>query len=147
MKRLRANRRAGRVRTPAPVNPPNDCLHCGVCCFSQLETYVRVSGDDWKRLGEAAETVAHFIGNRAYMKMTGQHCAALAIREIPGAGSEFFCTIYERRPQVCRDLARGSAECEGERAAKAARVLAQDYPHEGRVRHGDPSGWIAAPSR
>ena len=32
---------------------------------------------------------------------------------------EFFCTIYERRPQVCRDLARGSPECDGERALKA----------------------------
>ena len=29
------------------------CLHCGVCCFSRLETYVRVTGDDWTRLGPA----------------------------------------------------------------------------------------------
>jgi Fe-S-cluster containining protein len=31
---------------------------------------------------------------------------------------DYFCTIYERRPQICRDLARGSPECEGERALK-----------------------------
>jgi uncharacterized protein len=37
---------------------------------------------------------------------------------------DFFCTIYERRPQICRDLARGSPECEGERATKESTRLA-----------------------
>lgn len=108
----------------------NDCLRCGVCCHSNLDTYVRVSGDDWERLGAEAERVAHFIGNRAFMRMKAGaaggagYCAALEVREkAEGAGGrEFFCTVYERRPQVCRDLARGSPECEGELAAKAERV-------------------------
>ena len=30
--------------------------------------------------------------------------------------SNNLCGIYETRPQICRDLARGSPECEGERA-------------------------------
>lgn len=38
----------------------------------------------------------------------------------PGAGanaeSEYFCTLYDCRPQIFRDLARGSPECAGERA-------------------------------
>ena len=105
-----------------PVNPPTDCLRCGVCCFSNLETYVRVTGDDWARLGDAAGQVAHFIGQRAYMKMNAGHCAALEVRRTPDNGAEFFCTIYDRRPQVCRDLERGSPQCEGERAAKGGRV-------------------------
>ena len=57
------------------MSTPGDCLRCGVCCFSQLETYVRVSGDDWTRLGDDGQRVAHFIGHRAYMKMSGGHCA------------------------------------------------------------------------
>lgn len=106
----------------SPVNPPTDCLRCGVCCFSHLETYVRVSGDDWSRLGGQAERLAHFIDHRAYMKMADGHCAALELRRTPEGGAEFFCGVYEQRPQVCRDLARGSPQCEGERAAKQQRV-------------------------
>jgi hypothetical protein len=49
-------------------------------------------------------------------------CAALEVRVAADGGREFFCTVYERRPQVCRDLARGSLECAGELAAKAERV-------------------------
>jgi Fe-S-cluster containining protein len=104
------------------VNLPNDCLRCGVCCFSQLETYVRVSGDDWDRLGAAAGRVAHFIEHRAYMKMAGGHCAALELRPLADGKTEFFCSVYEQRPQVCRDLARGSPLGAGERVAKSDRV-------------------------
>jgi len=104
------------------LSHPSNCLHCGVCCFSQLETYVRVSGGDWERLGVEADRTAHFIGNRAYMKMTEGRCAALALRRTSGGGPEFFCTVYDKRPQVCRDLARGSPECEGELAMKGVRA-------------------------
>lgn len=93
-----------------------------MCCFSQLDTYVRVTGADWERLGVDAGRMARFMGHRAYMKMAGGHCAALQPRHTAEGKTEFFCTIYENRPQVCRDLARGSPECEGELAAKAERV-------------------------
>lgn len=71
--------------------------------------------------------MAHFAGwgNEAFMRMTDGHCAALVVRRVAAVegegveGLEFFCTIYERRPQICRDLARGSPECAGERAIKA----------------------------
>lgn len=86
-----------------------------------METYVRVTGEDWARLGERAETVAQFIGHRAFMRMREGHCAALEVRVDPATGArDFFCAVYEWRPQVCRDLARGSPECEGERARKVA---------------------------
>ena len=71
--------------------------------------------------------MAHFTGwgNEAFMRMTDGHCAALAVRPIKASAgesvegaSEYFCTIYERRPQICRDLARGSMECAGERSIK-----------------------------
>ncbi|WP_245844322.1 YkgJ family cysteine cluster protein [Nibricoccus aquaticus] len=102
------------------MNTPDDCRRCGVCCFSSLESYVRVSGDDWTRLGDAAERVAHFVGNRAFMLMREGHCAALELRHAEDGAAEFFCSIYEQRPQICRDLARGSPECGGEREMKGA---------------------------
>jgi hypothetical protein len=104
----------------AMFSPP-DCQRCGVCCFSNLETYVRVSGDDWSRLGAEADRVAHFIGHRAYMKMEQGRCAALAVRECADGARDFFCTVYATRPQTCRDLGRGSPECEGEIALKGSR--------------------------
>lgn len=73
---------------------------------------------DWERLGVEAEHVAHFIGNRAYMKMVDGHCAALRPDPVTG---HFLCTLYAQRPQTCRDLARGSPECLGELALKGDR--------------------------
>jgi hypothetical protein len=85
---------------------------------------VRVTGDDWSRLGPEAERVAHFIGNRAFMKMADGRCAALEVRAAAdgGTAAAYFCAIYARRPQVCRDLGRGSPECEAELMRKAAEV-------------------------
>lgn len=84
---------------------------------------MRVTGSDWMRLGAAAERLAQFIGrgNEAYMRMNAGHCAALEVRTTGGGADSapvYFCTIYELRPQICRDLARGSPECEGERAVR-----------------------------
>lgn len=84
---------------------------------------MRVSGEDWTRLGAEAERVAHFIGHRAYLRMEGGHCAALETRREPDGTPRYFCSIYERRPQVCRDLARGSPGCEAERALKGDRPM------------------------
>ncbi len=83
---------------------------------------MRVTGADWDRFGVEAERVAHFVGHRAYMRMSDGHCAALAVRTTGDGAREFFCTIYAVRPQVCRDLARGSPECDGERFTKGERV-------------------------
>ena len=82
--------------------------------------FVRVTGDDWTRLGDRADELAQFIGHRAFMRMRQGHCAALKVRAAAGEAADFFCTIYEHRPQVCRDLARGSAECDAERTLKPA---------------------------
>ena len=96
------------------------CLACGVCCFSRLDTYVRVLGDDHARLGERAEELVRFEGNRAYMKMADGHCAAL---RLDASSGQLACTAYEARPQACRDLARGSNACLGELATKRERPL------------------------
>ena len=115
----RRKRQICAARFPA-VNPPTDCLRCGACCFSPSDQFVRVTGEDWTRLGDAAEGVAQFVGHRAFMRMREGHCAALEIRRTVDGGLEFFCTLYDRRPQICRDLARSSPQCAGERATKSA---------------------------
>jgi len=97
-----------------------ECLACGACCFSTLSRYVPVSGDDYARLGDDAVRLVAWNENRAYMRIEDAHCAALRIDE---ATRRFVCTIYDSRPQVCRDLARGSPACNGERATKGERPL------------------------
>jgi len=82
--------------------------------------YVRVSGQDYARLGERVDELVWFDGNRAYMRMVDGHCGAL---RIDASSGEFVCDTYGTRPQVCRDLERGSGACLGEIATKAERPL------------------------
>jgi Fe-S-cluster containining protein len=100
------------------MEPPPSCLECGACCFSNLETSIRVTGNDHQRLGAAAEDLVHFVGNRAYMRLVDGHCAALRIER----QGRFVCTVYEARPDACRNLERESPQCAGELFTKGARV-------------------------
>lgn len=101
------------MNAPSPSALP-DCQDCGACCFSTLSTYVRVMGSDYERLGEAAQTHTEFMGHRCYMRMRDGRCAALT----QDAAGRFACTLYELRPDVCRDLERGSPACAAERERK-----------------------------
>jgi Fe-S-cluster containining protein len=118
------------------MTAPTDCRRCGACCFSASPMFVRVSGDDWARLGDRAPELAHFIGHRAFMRMRDGHCVALDVRSARNGMFEYFCTTYDARPQICRDLARGSAECDAERETKGAMVAGRgrsvlDCPRSG----------------
>jgi Fe-S-cluster containining protein len=82
---------------------------------------VRVTGDDYERLGPDVDELVNFVGNRAYMRLRDGHCVALRI-DLDG---RFVCTVYERRPAACRDLERESPHCAGERFTKAGRAQAR----------------------
>lgn len=97
-----------------------ECLSCGTCCFSLLDTFVRVRGEDYERLADRSDDLVAFVGNRAYMRMIDGHCAAL---EVLGPEGLFVCTTYPTRPQICRDLQRGSPECLGEIGRKGERPI------------------------
>ena len=63
--------------------PPDDCMRCGACCFSESPRHARVTGDDHGRLGDDAERFVEWIGNEAFMRIervTGDmhKCIALA---------------------------------------------------------------------
>jgi Fe-S-cluster containining protein len=84
-----------------------------------------VTGDDYERLGDAAAALVIFLENRAFMRIdrAGEanpvgRCAALVLDPVEGT---FLCSVYARRPEVCRTLERGSPPCAGERATKTAR--------------------------
>jgi Fe-S-cluster containining protein len=89
-----------------------------VCCFSDLEAYLRIWGTDYERLGPDAPDLTVFIGNRCFMHMVDGHCSALELS--PDTGT-FVCSVYGKRPKICRELERGSAECAGEQSLKGER--------------------------
>jgi uncharacterized protein len=99
-----------------------DCQTCGACCFSESERHARVTGDDHARLADDAERLVVFLGNQAFMRIERSNgvgrCAALVADRASG---RFSCSVYERRPDVCRGLIEGEGACEGERAAKGDR--------------------------
>lgn len=99
-------------------------MRCGTCCFSNAPDYLRVLGVDYERLADDAERLTHCIENRVYMRLESGHCAALTVK----ADGHFLCSVYERRPDVCRWLERGSGNCRGELETKT------DRPREALVR-------------
>src|SRR4051812_482175 len=96
---------------------PEDCTRCGACCFSESPRHARVTGDDHARLGDDAEEWVTWLDNQTFMRIEAspgggpRRCAALVVDPEDGT---FLCAVYERRPQVCRDLERGSGGCAGE---------------------------------
>ena len=79
---------------------------------------MRVTGDDYARMGDRADSLVRFDGFRGYMRMADGHCAALVVDD---ASRRWKCDAYAVRPHVCRDLARSSGECLAELDAKAER--------------------------
>lgn len=96
---------------------PGDCCDCGACCFSTSDTYVEVTADDRARLGKLEEGAVHWVDGMSYLRMEGGRCA-----QLQHADGEWICGIYPRRPEACRELARGSAACLAERSLKRLRA-------------------------
>jgi hypothetical protein len=101
---------------------PNTCTACGACCYGDGPRYLPVSGDDHQRLGDAAERLTHFVGNRCYMRMSERRCVGLS-----GSYEEkrCSCAVYETRPESCRRLERGSLECRAVLEREQARAAGQ----------------------
>lgn len=97
---------------------PEDCRDCGACCFG-TPRHARVWGSDYDRLGDDAERIVAWIEAKAFLRTVDDRCAQLA-RE----GARVACAIYGRRPEVCRELQRGSPACLAELDQKHERAAA-----------------------
>ncbi len=87
----------------APETAPALCSNCQACCC--LLPVLLMPGDD----PPAHLVVEDAHGLAVLAKGDDGWCVALD-------RDSFRCTIYERRPQVCRDFAEGGRECLDERA-------------------------------
>ena len=91
----------------------DECQICGACCFSDSSAYVPLTAEDRARLATYPGVLVHEEAGGHYMVMRGGHCAALQVM-----GGRFVCSVYSARPDVCRELERGSPECREERLLK-----------------------------
>ncbi len=87
----------------APASAPLLCTNCQACCC--LLPVLLMPDDD----PPAHLVVEDAHGLRVLAKGDDGWCVALD-------RDSFRCTIYSRRPQVCRDFAEGGRECRAERA-------------------------------
>jgi Putative zinc- or iron-chelating domain len=94
-------------RACARWEPPVDCQLCGACCREAYHS-VTVSVRDpvvWK---EPALIVRE--GHRFEIRREGERCAALKVGE-PGTTPRYACSIYDNRPNPCREFAAGGRHC------------------------------------
>lgn len=96
-------------------HPDVSCANCEACCC-QLE--VLLMGDD--------DVPAHLSqedrwGGWVMRRLGDGWCAALDRNTMR-------CTIYERRPFICREFAMGSSECIEERRLLAGGQIYPRYP-------------------
>lgn len=122
-------RGAGTVREPGATSPADaalepdtaahagasayDCRACGACCFT---FDVLLSECDRDRFEKSAALVSLTVlyrpagasGAWRFMRreQPAQRCAALA-----GELRSCYCTIYEDRPDLCREFEAGSEDC------------------------------------
>jgi Fe-S-cluster containining protein len=84
------------------------CAGCGQCCHLVVELS---AGDD-----VPDDFVTEHDGVRCMDQRGNGACVALD-------STTRLCTIYERRPQVCRDFHRGSSLCRNAVAAQRGRRI------------------------
>lgn len=101
------------------MSEPPDCVLCGACCYTTNPFYVGLGPEDVARLAPGeAERLTFTTPEGTFMRLDEGHCGAL-----DAGGGRFLCSIYDRRPQVCRDFGRGGAGCT-EARLRTARNLA-----------------------
>ena len=96
--------------TVGPGEPVPECVTCGVCC--DLYAVVPMNVPESERLGEYIEVTADaepdvVIDRLVKRDMTSGRCSHLRGE----LGREIGCSVYEKRPGVCRAFEAGSDKC------------------------------------
>jgi uncharacterized protein len=85
------------------INESSPCLTCGACCAYFRVSFYWGECDDAIEGGVPAGLTEKLNDFRVAMK--GTNCTSPRCIALSGdVGKDVRCTIYERRPQACRDL-------------------------------------------
>jgi Fe-S-cluster containining protein len=115
-----------------------DCRSCGACCTTDegggdvlAYGYADLSTEDVARLSPRVRAQLHDLsvgGERRYATRAKQlpagACVCQHLRGTPGQRCS--CTIYETRPEICREFRVGGLRC---REARAALELSRQEGH------------------
>lgn len=85
---------------------PDDCQKCGACCAGGPK-WVEVTEADAERLCDHTLIEGGDIEAFSMKTDDNKRCVALA----GCIGVDVACTVYEKRPEVCRTVERGSETC------------------------------------
>jgi Fe-S-cluster containining protein len=96
---------------PRATAPPLDCRTCGACCVPELKLpfYVGVTERDLARLTPRFRSRNVARGSILTKVDRVGHCVCVALQGT--VGRRVNCTIYERRPDACRQLEAGRRAC------------------------------------
>ena len=99
-----------------------DCQACGACCVTAGEVCVQPSDATPRHLTRSVRGAMGFAsweadeGLRRMARAENDACVSLR-----KSGDTWRCSIYDRRPAVCREFLPGAADCLAARAALATR--------------------------
>lgn len=99
-----------------PIDQPTDadCSRCGACCaeagfvaVTPTDTTPRALTQTTKGLNHLSQETRSQLGRRCMKRHLGGRCVALE----GVIGEKVACSIYEKRPAVCRRFEAGSPGC------------------------------------
>jgi len=79
----------------------NPCMRCGACCISYRASFYWAEADDATEGGVPVRMTVRVDAFRRAMRR-GRNRRCIALRGTPDR--KVFCTIYDRRPSVCRSF-------------------------------------------
>jgi Fe-S-cluster containining protein len=98
--------------------PEYDCQRCGLCCVADYDYgyYVDLTDDDLARLSPYYRRT-HVVGEDtknfpALATLTRDDGAVLCVAFRGREMVSCRCTIYDTRPQICRNFKPGSKTCQ-----------------------------------
>lgn len=98
----------------------NPCLDCGACCASFRVSFYW-SEAEAKGLPETlTEQIHPFFACMRGTNAEQPHCKALS----GVVGQQVACTVYTRRPDVCKEVTAGDDKCSRARARHGLSPLA-----------------------
>jgi Fe-S-cluster containining protein len=93
-------------------NTDNPCLSCGACCMTYRVSFYWAEADQRCLPPALIERVNAHVSCMAGTNANAPRCAAL--RGEPGGS--IACTVYEQRPEPCREVQIGDDKCRRARA-------------------------------
>ena len=100
-------------------NSDNPCLSCGACCMTYRVSFYWAEADERGLPPAITERVNAHFSCMAGTNANAPRCAAL--RGEPGGS--IACTVYEQRPEPCREVQIGDDKCLRARAHHGLPVL------------------------